>query len=485
MNTPVRRLTVVVALMFLALMVTATSVQYFQAPSLNADGRNVRTIYQEFGRDRGPIIVAGDTIASSTPVDDVYGYQRSYDQPHLYAHLTGYFAAALSSMTGLERETNEVLNGTADSLIVQRIQDLVTGRQPQGGSIELTIDAAGQQAAWDALGDQRGAVVALDTRTGAILTMVSKPSFDPNELAVHTGAEASAAYETLLAEETDPLINRAIGGDLYAPGSSFKVLVAAALVEQEGYEADTEVPAPAQLALPLSDRVVSNPGGISCTANPTVPLQYAFTHSCNTPFAALGMELGEDALREQAADFGFGEPLRVPLRVTPSTVPQGMDAANTAMASIGQYDVRVTPLQMAMISQAIANGGQQMQPYLVATERRADLEVVSTTEPTVLRQSVSAGTADVLTDLMVDAVANGTGSPAQLPGITVAGKTGSAQSGTDAPPHAWFTSFAPAEDPRVAVAVVVENGGIDGDLASGGTTAAPIARQVLAALLQE
>lgn len=485
MNTPVRRLTVVVALMFLALMAAATSIQFFQAPSLNADGRNVRTIYQEFGRDRGPIIVAGDTIASSTPVDDLYGYQRSYDQPRLYAHLTGYFAAPLSSMTGLERASNDVLNGTADSLVVQRIQDLVTGRQPQGGSIELTIDPAAQQAAWDALGDQRGSVVALDTRTGAVLAMVSKPSFDPNDLAVHSGADASAAYQQLESDSTRPLVNRAIGGDLYAPGSSFKVLVAAALVEQEGYGPDTEVPAPAQLSLPLSSRVVSNPGGISCTDSDTVPLQYAFTHSCNTPFAALGMELGEEALQEQAAAFGFGEPLSIPLRVTPSQVPQDMDDANTAMASIGQYDVRVTPLQMAMISQAIANDGEQLQPYLVATERRADLEVVATTDPTVLRQSVSAETAETMTELMVDVVANGTGSPAQLDGVTVAGKTGSAQSGSDAPPHAWFTSFAPAEDPRVAVAVVVENGGHDGDLASGGTTAAPIARQVLAALLQE
>ena len=484
MNTPVRRLATVVALMFLALMVAATSVQFFQAPSLNADGRNVRTIYNEFGRDRGPIIVDGATIASSTPVDDAYGFLRGYDQPQLYAHLTGYFAASLSSLTGLERASNDVLNGTADSLIVQRVQDLFTGRQPQGGSIELTINPAAQQAAWDALGDQRGAVVALDTRTGAVLAMVSKPSFDPNDLAVHSWQQANDAYTALVGDETDPLVNRAIAGDLYAPGSSFKVLVAAALIEQEGYDADTEVPAPAQLELPLSDRVISNPGGISCTADPTVPLSYAFAHSCNTPFGAMGMELGEEGLREQAAAFGFGEPLRIPLRVTASQVPKGMDAAQTAMASIGQYDVRVTPLQMAMVSQAIANDGQQMQPYLVATERRADLEVVATTEPTALRRSVSAETAEVLTGLMTGVVTEGTGRAAQLDGITVAGKTGSAQSGSDAPPHAWFTSFAPAEDPRVAVAVVVENGGHDGDLASGGTTAAPIARQVLAALLQ-
>src|SRR5690606_1881333 len=232
-------------------------------------------------------------------------------------------------------------------------------------------------------------------------------------------------------------------------------------------------------------RVVGNPGGIQCTGNDTAPFRYTMEQSCNTTFAQLGMDLGEDVLREQAEAFGFGQELAIPLRVTPSRFPEGMDAAQTAMSAIGQFSVRVTPLQMAMVSQAIANGGEQLQPYLVATERNADLEVVATTEPTVLRRSVTEETADVLTELMTSVVANGTGSAAQLPGIAVAGKTGTAQSGTDAPPHAWFTSFAPADDPQVAVAVVVENGGIEGDIASGGTTAAPIAREVLAALLTD
>ena len=485
MNTPVRRLATIVALMFLALMLAATSVQYFQAPSLNADGRNVRTIYREFGQDRGPIIVAGDSIASSSPVDSNYRFQRSYAQPGLYAHTTGYYAAALSSMTGMELAANDVLGGTADSLAVQRLQDLVTGRQPQGGSVELTLDPVAQQAAWDALGDQRGAVVALDTRTGAILAMVSKPSFDPNELAVHSAAEADDAYDRLLAAEGDPLINRAIGGNLYAPGSSFKVLVAAAAIEAQGLEADDPVPSLAQLELPLSTQTISNPGGISCTSEDTAPLRYTFEQSCNTTFAQLGMDLGEEALAEQAEAFGFGQNLRIPLGVTPSSFPTGMDDAQTAMSSIGQWEVRVTPLQMAMMSQAIANGGTLLQPYLVATERNADLEVVATTTPNELGESVSPRTAQVLTELMASAVANGTGRQAQLPGVAVAGKTGTAQSGTDAPPHAWFTSFAPAEDPRVAVAVVVENGGSHGDVASGGTTAAPIARSVLAALLAD
>lgn len=482
MNTPVRRLATVVTLMFLALMVAATSIQFVQAGSLNADGRNARTIYNEYGRHRGPIIVDGETVASSTPSSGVYGYQREYASGELYAPLTGYFAASLSSMTGLERAANPVLNGTADSLVVQRIQNLFTGRQPQGGSIELTIDAAAQQAAWDALGGQRGAVVALDVNTGAILAMVSAPSYDPNELAVHSGTAAQEAYDELLADETRPLINRAIGGDLYAPGSSFKTIVAAALLEA-GYTPEDEVPAPAVLELPQTTHTISNPGGISCTEDPTVSLRYAFAHSCNTPFAALGMELGAEAIAEQAAAFGFGEDLSIPLTVTPSQYPVELNAPETAMSAIGQLSVQVSPLQMAMVAQAIANDGMQLEPYLVATERTASLDVVARTEPTELRQSVSAETAAALTDLMTAVVAEGTGTAAQLPGVTVAGKTGSAQTGDGSSPHAWFIGFAPAEDPQVAIAVLVENGGFDGDTASGGTTAAPIARQVLQAVI--
>lgn len=483
MNASVRRLMTVVALMFLALMVAATATQFITAPTLNADGRNVRTIYQEYGRDRGPIIVAGEPIAHSTPVDDVYGYLRQYPQGSLYAHLTGYFAAALSSMTGLEQAENAVLNGTADSLVVQRIQDLITGSQPQGGSIELTIDPRAQQVATEALGSQRGAVVALDARTGAILAMVSTPSFDPNRLATHNGGEARAAYAELLADDADPLINRAIGGNLYAPGSSFKTIVAAAFLENSAGDADTLVPSVAELQLPQSTHVIRNPGGISCTSEDEAPLRYTFTHSCNTTFAQLAMDLGHDAIRAQAEAFGFGTAEEIPLRVTPSRYPEGMDDAQTAMTGIGQYEVAVTPLQMAMVAQAIANGGTQMEPYLVATQRRADLQVVARTEPRVLRESVSPETARILTELMTGVVAEGTGRPAQLPGITVAGKTGSAQTGTDSGPHAWFTAFAPAEDPQVAIAVVVEAGGNDGQTASGGTTAAPIARAVLDSLL--
>jgi peptidoglycan glycosyltransferase len=231
MNDQIRRLTVVVVLMFLALMVASTSVQFVQAGDLNADGRNVRTIYREYGRERGPIVVEGTPIVTSEPVDDAYSYLRVYQQPEAYAHVTGYFSVVHSSMTGMERAGNEVLNGDDPGLLLARLQSLFTGSQPRGGAVELTIDPAVQAAAIEGLGDQRGAAVALDPSTGAILAMYSSPSFDPNGLASHDRAEAQAAYDALVADPDRPLLNRAIGGDTYAPGSTFKLVTASAMLE--------------------------------------------------------------------------------------------------------------------------------------------------------------------------------------------------------------------------------------------------------------
>ena len=479
MNQPIRRLATVVALMFLALLVSATSVQFFQAGALNTDGRNVRTVYREYGRDRGPIVVAGESVASSSPVEDVYGYQRSYSPGPLYAHATGYFSTAFNRLTGLEQTENEVLNGTSSSLLLQRIQTLVTGQQPQGGAVELTLDPQAQEAAAAALGDREGAVVALDPATGAILAMVSSPSYDPNSLATHDREDAEAAWTALTEDPSEPLVNRAIAGDQYAPGSVFKVVTAAAALEGGDLTAESIVPGPTELTLPQTSHVIQNPLQRACgDGSGEVPLIAAFRQSCNTTFAQLAMDMGDDAMRAQAEAFGFGQPLEIPLQVTPSRFPADPAAPELAMSGIGQSDVRVTPLQMAMVAAAVANDGVQMQPYLVARELSPDLEVVGTTEPNELRESVSPETAAELTKMMVEVVANGTGTPAQIPGVQVAGKTGTAEISSDVAPHSWFIGFAGAENPEVAVAVLVENGG------DGGTTAGPVAREVMEAVLR-
>jgi len=483
-NTPLRRVAMVVIAMFLVLMGGATSVQFFQASGLNNDNRNVRTLYREFGNARGPIVVAGDSIASSTPVPDPFGYLRGYSNGELYAPVTGFYSIVFSR-SGIEDAMNTELNGSADSLFYERLQDLITGRQPQGAVVELTIDPVIQQAAWDALGDQRGAVVALDPTTGAILAMVSKPSYDPNLLAGHDTAAVNAAWTALNADEGNPMVNRAIGGDTYPPGSTFKLVTAAAALEA-GLTPTTEVPAPDQLDLPLSTATLGNFGGSSCSSTGTTTLQNALRISCNTAFGQLGLDLGADALRDQATAFGFDTPLAVPLTVTQSHFPDAdaIDAPQTAIAAIGQYDVAVTPLQMAMVSATIANGGERMAPYLVAAVRSPDLTVVEESTPISLGRSISTTTAMALRDMMVGVVADGTGTSAQISGVSVAGKTGTAQTTEEAAPHAWFTAFAPAESPRIAVAVIVENGGSAGSEATGGRVAAPIARAVIEAALR-
>lgn len=489
MNAPIRRVSIVVVAMFLVLMVALTSIQFFQASDLSADPRNARNTYRENGRDRGPIIVAGDPVAFSVPVDTPYRFQREYSAGPLYAPVTG-FSSVVFGQSGIERAANPVLNGTAPALWRQRLAQLVTGRQPQGGSVELTIDPAVQQAAFDALGDREGAVVALDPRTGAVLALVSTPSFDPNLLASHDVTEVQAAWDALLADPADPMANRAIAGLTYPPGSTFKLLdVATALTADPELTPDTRIPAPNSVTLPGSSATISNPGGAVCDDGETATLRRAFEQSCNTPFVEMVLDLGAEALTEQAEAFGFGQDLQIPLTVTPSRLGDLADPASLAQSAIGQHSVRVTPMQMAMVAAAIANDGVLMKPYLIETERETDLTVVSRTSPSVLSEPITPQVAATLTDLMTGVVSSGTGTLAQIPGVSVAGKTGTAESGisdgtTASNPHAWFTAFAPADDPQVAVAVLVVNGA---DLASGdytgGRLAAPIARQVMQAAL--
>lgn len=483
MNTALRRLATVVVVMFLALLAGTTWVQFGQASALNNDSRNVRTLYREYGKPRGPIIVAGQPVAQSTAVDDPFGFQRAYTQPELYSTVTGFYSV-VNGGSQLERSMNDVLTGQADSLFWTRIQDLVTGAQPQGSSIELTIDPAAQQAALDALGGQQGAVVAVEPATGKILAMVSTPGFDPNALATHDTTAANAAYQQLLAADGDPLINKTTSEN-YPPGSTFKLVTAAAALESGAYTPESVLSAPDLYTLPGTRTTLPNFGGSSCGANQQTTLADALRISCNTAFASLGVELGDDAIRDQAEKFGFDQTdLTVPMRVAASRYPDELNDAQTALSAIGQESVRATPTQMAMVASAIANGGTLMTPYLVQTVRTANLDVVSEADPTELSQAVSAATAQQLTDMMIGVVQSGSGTSAQISGVQVAGKTGTAQTGVEGDsPHAWFTGFAPADDPQVAVAVIVEHGGSVGSEATGGRVAAPIAKAVMEAVI--
>ncbi|MDN5797280.1 MAG: penicillin-binding protein 2 [Intrasporangium sp.] len=485
MNAPIRRLSTLIALLFVTLLVATTSIQFFQAQRLGAMAANKRTLLDNYARERGSIMVAGKPIAESVQVDDQYKWLRRYPQAQLYSQVTGFYSFGVGNPFGLEHAADGLLSGQADTLFVQRITDLITGRQTSGATIELTIDPKAQRAADQGLGASRGAVVALDPKTGAILAMVSHPQFDPNTLSSHDFDKAGKAWTRLKNDPQKPFLNRTID-QLYPPGSTFKVVTAAAALENGLVTgAQSQVPGPAQLDLPLTDATLPTENGLPCGPGNRTTLVHALEISCNTAFGALGMELGGEKLRAQAAKFGFGDSLTVPMRVAPSIVPADLNAPQTAQAAIGQYDVRSTPLQMALVAAGIANQGRVMTPYLMGQVRSPNLDVISAEpKPQELSQAVSAKTAAIVTDMMVSVVDHGSGARAQIPGVRVAGKTGTAQHDPNKAPHAWFISFAPADDPRVAVAVIVEDGGVNHSEVGGGRVAAPIARDVMEAVLQ-
>lgn len=485
MNRPIRLMGLFCMLLFFALMANATYVQYVDAGSLRDDPRNRRVIEAAFQRERGEILVGQRAVAESVPSSGRYDFQRRYPQNALYAPVTGYFS--FYGQTGLERSQNDVLSGDDSRLFVRRLVDLVTNAEPQGGSVTTTIDARAQQAAYQTLRDNLGedaqaAVVAIEPKTGKILAMVSNPSFNPNRYA-SDDLDAVSRYDRSLQDDpARPLDNRAIGTTL-PPGSTFKLVTAAAAIESGKYDADSQVPGGNSFQLPQSTRSIGNEGRNCGTGD--IPFRQALGNSCNTTFLALADELGAQRMREQAEKFGFnGTALQDLPGQAKSLYPAGMDAPQTAISGIGQASVTATPLQMAMVAAGIANDGVVMRPYVVDEVRSPDLDVLDRTDPEQLQRAVSKRTADELTDLMVYTVDDGTAGPGGIDGVQVAGKTGTAQSGTDAPPYAWFTSFAPADDPQVAVAVMIQSApGLDRGEIAGGLLGGPIAKAVMEAVI--
>jgi peptidoglycan glycosyltransferase len=486
MNKELRRVSVVVLAMFIALFVSTSVIQVFTTDSLNADGRNVRTLYDSYSAERGAILVGGEAIAESVPVADEYKYQRVYNKAELYANITGYFTLNQSN-PGIEGAMNDYLSGSSDSQFLDNLTSIVTGQNPKGDSVALTIDPAIQQAAWDALGTQRGSVVVIAPDTGKVLAMVSKPSFDPNSLAVHDSDQFYEAYNALSADATKPLVDRAIAGDLYHPGSVFKLVMASAAIDSGKFTPDSTFPNPAALQLPGSTSVITNSSGAACGAGDEASIATALRLSCNIPMAELGAALGADTISDYAERFGFGEKLEIPLKVTPSVYPDdiGNNTARLMLSSFGQDDDRVTPLQIAMVSAAIANKGVLMKPNLVESIIEPNLTERESFQPEVYNNPISADTATKLTQMMIADVDNGAASNATINGVKVAGKTGTAENGTGDPYTLWFTGFAPADNPKVAISVVVENGGGLGQSGFGNGVAAPIAKKVLEAVLNK
>jgi penicillin-binding protein A len=484
-NQPIRRLSFIVALLFGALLISTTLIQFVQAKELDNRPGNRRTLLESYSRERGAILVGGSPVAKSVPTKDDLKFVRTYPSGKLYSQVTGYYSFTYGAGGGLEGAEDPLLSGQSDQLFYRRVVDMLTGKVPSGASLELTINAKAQQAADKALGNQRGAVVALDPSTGAILAMVSHPQYDPTALSSHNLDAVAAAWTALNADPARPAVNRAIAGDLYPPGSTFKLITAAAALSSGKFTEESQIPGPAKLDLPQTTVNLPTDDLRPCGPGDKTTLTHALQISCNTAFGWLGLQLGADDLRTQAAKFGFGDALRVPMKVTPSVVPAQLNAPQTAQAAIGQYDVRVTPLQMAMVGAAIANKGIVMSPYLVKDTLNSQLDIIDQSQPTQLSQAISPDVAAALTRMMVTVVQSGTGTAAQIPGVVVAGKTGTAQHAKGSAPHAWFVAFAPADHPTIAVAVVVEDGGNAGSEAFGGKVAAPIARTVIQAVLNK
>jgi peptidoglycan glycosyltransferase len=486
-NTPVRRIAIAVMAMIVLLMANLTYVQVVKAGDYRNDDRNRRVLLNEYSRKRGQISAEGQVLASSIETDDQLQYLRQYPDGEIFAPLTGFYSTVYGA-SGIEQAQNDVLNGNADELFGRRLSDLITGRDPSGGNVVLTIDPAVQKVAYEQLESRNytGSVVALNPQTGAILAMASTPSFDPNPLADHDPTVQKNAYDEYREAEPSVLTNRAID-EIYPPGSTFKLIDTAAALSSGRYTPDSQLTAASSITLADTATPLENYNGNACGTSGTASLRDALQRSCNTAFAQLAAELGEQAIRDQAEAFGIGtQDLAVPMRVAPSTIGDIDDTAALQQSSIGQRDAALTPLQNAMVVAAIANGGQVMAPYLVKEIQSQELDTVDTTEPDRLGSAVDAGVARTLTEMMVNNEDSYQGG-GKITGVKIAAKTGTAEHGANpksTPPHVWYVAFAPAENPQVAVAVLVEEGGDRNNLAAtGGAVAAPIGRAVIRAAL--
>jgi len=477
MDVQIRRLGIALLVLFGLLFAQLNNLQFRQAGRLSNDPRNTRAIVVDFSRERGRILAAdGTVLADSIPTDDTLKRLRRYPGGSLYAPVLGYFSFNYGS-DGVERAFSAELAGR--KVTINSLDDLLSAT-PKTNDVTLTIQPAVQQAAAQALGNRRGAVVALDPRTGAVLAMVSFPSFDPNPLASHDLKAVQRAWNGYQADPAKPMLPRPYR-ERYSPGSTFKIVTASAAIGGRPDLATKTYPTLRALDLKGTSRDLPNFGGSSCGGQ----LPELLRVSCNTGFGQLGLDLGGQALRDEALSFGWGErpPFDLPAPATSFFPPLAelRTEPQVATSAIGQLDVSASPLQMALVSCAVANGGTILEPHVLASVTDAQGQVVRTAEPKVWKQPMSAGDAAQLKDLMVSVVQRGTAGRAAVPGSQVAAKTGTAQTTGDNA-HAWITAFAPAEAPRVAVAVIVESQpGVSE--ATGGTIAAPIAQAVLKAAL--
>ncbi|MBW8798436.1 MAG: penicillin-binding protein 2 [Streptomyces sp.] len=491
MNKPLRRIAIFCGLLVLALLLRDNWLQYVKADTLREDPANRRVTIARYSTPRGDIIVdgnpiTGSTASSSSGLNDLK-YKRTYKNGPMWSPVTGYASQAFGA-NQLESLEDGILTGNDDRLFFRNTLDMITGKQKQGGNVVTTLNAAAQSAAYNGLKKQggKGAVVALDPSTGKILALASYPSYDPSAFAGTSDTDAEA-WKKLQKKynPNDPMLNRALR-ETYPPGSTFKVVTAAAALQNGLYKsADENTNSPLPYVMPGTTTELKNEGNIPCK---NATMRNALKFSCNTVFGKIGADLGNDKMLSEAKKFGFDSEQFTPVRSSASVFSDNMNQSQTALSSIGQYNTAATPLQMAMVASAVANDGKLMKPYMIDKLQSSNLDTISQTDPQEMSQPLSSSNAQILQSMMETVVKDGTGKNAQINGITVGGKTGTAQHGVENSenPYAWFISYAKLPDGSkpVAVAVVIEDDQANRDDISGGGLAAPIAKSVMEAVIK-
>ncbi|KNB49149.1 peptidoglycan D,D-transpeptidase FtsI family protein [Streptomyces caatingaensis] len=482
MNKPVRRIAIFCGILILALMARDNWLQFVRADELKNNKHNMRVQIARYSQPRGNIIVDGKAVTDSKEVNGInYKYKRTYTNGPMWAPVTG-LSSQVYSPTMLEGVEDKILTGDDDRLFFNRTIDMITGKGKKGGDVITTLNAKAQEAAFKGLGDKKGAVAALDPRTGKILALASTPSYDPSTIA---GANDGDAWKKLNDDKNKPMLNRALR-ETYPPGSTFKVVTAAAAMEHGLYgNVDEKTNSPKKWTLPDTQGVpLPNETPMPCD---NVSMRAALQWSCNSVFGKISADLGNQKMIETANKFGFNsDDLTVPVGVTKSVYPKDNRPQN-AMAGIGQASNRATPLQMAMVAAAVANNGKLMEPYMVDKLRAPNLNVIETHQPKEMSRPLTPEHAQSLQSAMETVVEEGTGTAAKISGVKVGGKTGTAQHGVDnsGNPYAWFISYAKSGDGSpVAVAVVIEGSDTMRDDIAGGKLAAPIAKNVMEAVLK-
>jgi peptidoglycan glycosyltransferase len=487
MTRQIRQLGIGLMVCFLVLFVQLNRLSILDAKKLNDNPNNTREILRDFNKPRGTISTAdGKVIAQSVASADTrFALQRQYPEGPLYGPVTGFFSFTLGS-SGVEKEYNDDLAGRTLDLSLRDIGDLFVDKE-RVGNVTLTIRDDLQRVASDQLGAREGAVVALDPRDGSILALVSYPTYDPNVLADHDQAKAADAQRAMDADPEKPRLARSYQ-DRFFPGSTFKVVTSTAALESGKVTVDEPVyPVSDSYLPPLTNRPLRNFGGERCGGN----LITALRVSCNSVFAQIGVETGGEQMTRTAEAFGFNDEIPIDLtNPAEATFPQAAeferDDPKLAQSAIGQNDVAASPLQMALVAAAVANGGKIMKPHVLQEVRDSDGHVVERYHPDEWRTAMDPGTAQLLKGAMETVVQSGTATRLDVQGFEVGGKTGTAQLGLDPPrSHAWIIGFAGPQggEPTIAVAVLVE-GQPEVSTATGGRVAAPIAQAVLRAYLE-